>query len=66
MSDPDDHSNDRDMDDQNHEKDGLKEGIPASDLPPIMLVPQSPQSLVWRLIFNQGLGQLQCTVGIQE
>ena len=32
MSDPD--SNDRDMDDQDHEKDRLKEGIPASDLPP--------------------------------
>ena len=33
MSEPDDHSNDRYMDDQDHEKDRLKEGIPASDLP---------------------------------
>ena len=58
MSDPDDHSNDRDTYDQDHEKDRRKGGIPP-------LAP-SPQSLVWRLIFNQGLGQLQCTVGIQE
>ena len=34
MSDPDDHSNNRDMVDQDHEKDRLKEGVSASDLPP--------------------------------